>query len=136
MLNDSGYFGPVVLFVEKELCVGERRHLEVIKAAIIDGVVADAKSALSVFGDVVDNPRMSNESLTRVIKISVALCSSLERGTMLFASRLAKRLVWYTAFQGDYRLNMRARSLAARITIENLAAFERTVAQCRLRTLV
>ena len=104
-----------------------------VKAAIIDGVVADAKSALSVFSKVVDNPQMSNESLTNIIKISVALCGSLERGSMFFASRLARRLKWYTAFHGDYRLHVRAQSLAARITIEHLAAFERAIAQCRLR---
>ena len=136
LLNDSGHFGPVALYVEQELCVGERRHLQLTKASTIDGVVADVGSAMAVYSDVVDHPPLPTDFLIKTIRIAQAQCSHIERNEKFFASRLAKRLVWYTALKNDFRLHSSALNLSTRLCIENLAAFERTVAQCRLRTLV
>ena len=89
LLNDSGHFGPVALYVEQELCSGERRHLQLTKASTLDGVVADVGSAMAVYSDVVDHPRLQTEAQLPDVGYAVDAVFNSMRSFIISSCRLA-----------------------------------------------
>ena len=130
VLRSAGYAGIIFVHVPKSVSHDARNRLVERNAASIDGATSDARAVVRLYSWMATRGKqLSAARLKEVMQSAHQVRLAIEDGRTFNASRLAHRLTWTCAIDGERRIYDAARRLAESLTVDHAAALERVVQQ-------
>ena len=118
------------MHVHKSVSREARDRLVDRNAASIDGATSDARAVVQLYAWMATRgKRLSTGRLKDVMQGAHQVSLAIKEGRTFNASRLAHRLTWRCAIDGERRIYDAARRLAESLTTNHAAALERVVQQ-------